>query len=328
MLRLPAARSLTLAALALAAGAGPAAAQRLLARADSLYRGGRVVAAESLYYAAVRRDPRDPAARLALGRYLAARGALKVGAVLMEEARFFGADSVAVARELAPVYARIGDYRALATLPGSPLSAGERARAEWMRANGPLVAGPDSVVVPYAPAPRVVLGTVTLVIGGQNVTASVDPTVQGLTLDPSWMGRAETRVFPAGGGDPRSTVGITRAVRIGALTLGNVPTRYASQGAREQEARIGLDLLGPFAPTFDERARRLTLRRGGRPSAATAADARATLPTLALPSGLLVVSGGTAMPVASERGRAAIRLAAGGGRFTIDARRGEIVVER
>jgi hypothetical protein len=327
MLRHPAVRSLTLAALALAAGAGPAAAQRLLARADSLYRGGRVTAAESLYYAAVRREPRDPAARLALGRYLAARGALKVGAVLMEEARFFGADPALVARELAPVYARIGDYRALATLPASPLSPAERARAEWMRANGPLVAGPDSVVVPYAPAPRVVLGTVTLVIGGERVTASVDPTAQGLTLDPSWMARGETRLFPADGREPHSTVGITRAVRVGALTLGNVPTRFASQGTRDR-ARIGLDLLGGLAPTFDERARRLTLRRGGRAAAATSSDARATLPTLALPSGLLVVSGGTAMPVASERGRAAIRAAAQGGRFTVDGRRGEIVVER
>src|ERR687893_510978 len=73
-------------------------------------------------------------ARLALGRYLAARGALKVGAVLMEEARFFGGDAAAVAVSLAPIYARLGDFRALTSLPASPLGRAERARAEWLRA--------------------------------------------------------------------------------------------------------------------------------------------------------------------------------------------------
>ena len=79
--------------LALAAGALPARAQRYVTRADSLLRQGRVFAAEELYYTAVRKAPRDPVARLALGRYLAARGALRPGAVLMEEARFFGGDA-------------------------------------------------------------------------------------------------------------------------------------------------------------------------------------------------------------------------------------------
>jgi hypothetical protein len=324
MPRRPALWPSIVAGLVLAAGASPAAAQGLVARADSLYRGGRVFAAESLYYAAVRRSPRDPAARLALGRYLAARGALKVGAVLMEEARFFGGDEAVVARELAPVYARMGDYRALATLPGSPLSAAERDRAEWLHSNGPLVAGPDSVVVRFTPGLRGALGTVTLVIGGDSVRAVVDPAAQGLTLDPAWMARRQTKLFPAGARDPRAAVGVTLAVRVGALTLGNVPTRYASQGARDQ-ARIGLDLLGALAPTFDERARRLTLRRSGRAGPAPRASRRATtLPTLASPSGLLVVSAGTAVPLASERGRSIVQ----GGRFTLDARRGEMVVER
>jgi uncharacterized protein with PhoU and TrkA domain len=40
----------------------------IVARADTLLIAGRIFAAESLYYIAVRRVPRDPAARLALGR--------------------------------------------------------------------------------------------------------------------------------------------------------------------------------------------------------------------------------------------------------------------
>ena len=116
-----ASRCLTLAAmlgaLALAVSPRPAQAQRYVARADSLLRRGRVFAAETLYYYAVRQTPRDPGARLALGRYLAARGALRIGAVLMEEARFFGGDPKTVGTYLAPVDARLGDYKALSTLP-------------------------------------------------------------------------------------------------------------------------------------------------------------------------------------------------------------------
>src|ERR687896_2075315 len=102
-----------------------------LARADALLKSGRVEAAEALYYREARRRPRDPAARLALGRYLAARGATRIGAVLIEEARFFGANPAVAALHLAPLYARLGDYKALALLPAAPVSAAERARAEW-----------------------------------------------------------------------------------------------------------------------------------------------------------------------------------------------------
>src|SRR5437870_2911921 len=69
---------------------------------DSLLAAGRLVSAESAYYATARANPRDPIARAALGRFLAARGATRVGAVLLEEARQFGGDSAAIARALLP----------------------------------------------------------------------------------------------------------------------------------------------------------------------------------------------------------------------------------
>ena len=112
----------TLAAIAsLSTFATPAQAQWGVWGADSLLAAGRVSAAESLYYAASSASPRDPAARAALGRYLAARGALRIGAVLLEEARVFGGDTASLARALVPVYGALGDYRALAALPLSPL---------------------------------------------------------------------------------------------------------------------------------------------------------------------------------------------------------------
>src|SRR5918997_98123 len=131
---------------------GAAAAMCLAAApAGALPRAGRVEAAEALYYREARRRPRDPAARLALGRYLASRGATRIGAVLIEEARFFGASPALAALHLAPLYARLGDYKALALLPAAPLSAGERARAEWLAKNPSVVAGPESLTVALAP---------------------------------------------------------------------------------------------------------------------------------------------------------------------------------
>jgi hypothetical protein len=301
-----------------------------VARGDSLLRRGRIFAAESAYYDAARYSPRDPSARLALGRYLAARGALRIGAVLMEEARFFGGDTKTIAAELAPVYARLGDYRSLAALPGTPLTAVERARAEWLRDHAPAATGPDSATVSYAPDAGGAggLGRVTLTLGGQAVEATIDPSVRGLVLDTAWARRAEdVKAFGArqssSGGAP-APVGAALAVKLGEIALANVPARFAPQGAGGRaSARIGLDVLGALAPTFDERERRITLRRSGRVAPALPGD---HLPTLTFASGVWLGApalGGSAS-LATDRARAQLR----GTRWTMDARRGEVIVER
>ena len=281
--------------------------------ADSLLRAGQVFRAETLYYVAVRREPRNPAARLALGRYLAARGANKIGATLLEEARFFGGDPAQVARELAPVYARMGDWRALAQLPASPLGAAEKARAEWLRASPPSHLGPDSVVVPYI-ADGDGLGRIALRIGPDSVEATIDPTVRGLVLDSAWMRRPGIKVF---GGSARS-VGVVPTVKIDALAMTNVATSFGTTGGT-RKARIGLDVLGDFTPTFDATAHRAVLRRGGRGPVRGERVA-----TLALPSGVWLVRSGSVVPLASETARAVTSAAP----WTFVARRGEIVVGR
>ena len=53
----------------------------------------RLRSTESALYDAVRIAPHDPAARVALGRYLVARGATRVGMTLLEEAIKFGGDA-------------------------------------------------------------------------------------------------------------------------------------------------------------------------------------------------------------------------------------------
>jgi len=292
----------------------------LVARADTLMLAGRVFAAESLYYRAAALEPRNPTARLALGRYLAQRGALRVGAVLMEEARYFGGDASIVAVELAPVYQRLDDYAALAALPGSPLPVGERLRAEWLRDNPPNIDGPDSAWVAYRVTDSKLLGRVPLKIGTDSVLATIDARVQGLQLDTSWAKRKTVRIFAGHGErDVLLSAAVVPTVRIGAMTLDNVPTRFATLHG-PLNAAIGLDVLGKLAPSFDPRAGRILLRRTGKVTDPLPGWSIATLTTGA---GVYVVKGETVFPLGHPDVQQYLRNV----RWTFNPRRGEIVVD-
>jgi hypothetical protein len=296
------------------------AAQNYVARADSLFQGGRVFAAETLYYYAVRKAPRDPVARLALGRYLAARGALRVGAVLMEEARYFGGNAKEIGSYLAPVYARLGDWKALVGMPGSPLSYAERMRAEWLRDNAPTVTGPDSAGVAMAPD-SAGFGRVALVLGADTLVAVVDARARGMVLDTAWARRPELKVFKsASDRDWRNYAGVTPQVTLGGFTLANVPTQFDAVGDPAR-ARIGLELLAALAPTFDPRGGRMVLRRVGRVGEGAMG---AAVPTLTYPGGTWLVLRDGVWPITSSGARGALA----GARWTVDGRRGRILVER
>ena len=301
-------------------GAVSARAQAtVIARADTLLIAGRVFSAESLYYRAVRMDSHDPAARLALGKYLAARGALRVGAVLMEEARYFGGNAGDVARALAPVYEALGDYAALASLPASPLPYAERARAEWLGAHPPAAAGPDSAWVPYRVSDSHLLGQVVLRLGADSLVAAIDARVHGLVLDPAWMQRREIKRFASRGArSPGDVTAVALAVRLGAFTLTNVPVRFQLEREREI-AVIGLDELASLAPTFDPLAGRMLLRRSG-DVAANMPGFR--IPTLATERGVFVIKTETVFPIGHPDVQQYLRHA----RWTLDARNGEVIV--
>jgi hypothetical protein len=304
--------------LAISLLAAPLHAQGVLARADNLLRVGRMFAAETLYYYAVRRAPRDPEARLALGRYLAARGALRIGAVLMEEARYFGADPKTVAVYLAPVYAQLGDFRALVGLPNTPLHNAERARAEWLRDNRPLTEGPDSVSVHWTPSDTGALGTIAVRMGHETVRVTLDPRAHGLVLDTTWMRRKETKVFASKfDNDVRNAAGVTLAMSLGDLTLRHVMTSFAPQPSPAQ-AVIGLDMLMRLAPTLDAAARRIVLRKSGRVDRDMPGE---RVQTLLFGSGLWLIWEQSMIPLAGDDAR---RLLAGGA-WTVDWRRGQLV---
>jgi hypothetical protein len=300
--------------------------QSELARADALLKAGRVEAAEALYYREARRRPRDPAARMALGRYLASRGATRIGAVLIEEARFFGASPVLAAIHLAPLYARLGDYKALALLPAAPLSAGERARAEWLAKNPPTVMGPDSVTLALTP-PRAdstsLLGTIAVLIGGESVVADIDPAARGLVLDTSKANAPGVRVFVSAptavqAGSP-AVVAVLMRARLGNLAFTNLAVSLEPL-ASPARARIGLDLLGRFSPTFYPNDRRVVLRRSGRVGRLLPGE---RVPLLVEPRDSWVVWEGRPAPLGGDRVTRRLRAA----RWTLDARRGEIILQ-
>lgn len=252
-----------LAATALLLCARPAAAQWGVWPGDSLLAAGRLASAESAYYAAVRTRPRDPLVRAALGKYLAARGATRVGVVLLEEARFFGGDSAALARTLVPLYVRLGDFAALDSLRPNVLTPAERRRARWLSDHPARASLRDSiVVVSYRPlGDGQGVGTVLLRLGKTELPAVIDPRVSGLILPQSV--RRELRTF---GTEGRATQAVAENVRLGGVTFFNVP---ATIGESDEKVRIGLDVLTPYVPSFDPRNGLLTLRRVDRLSTAT-----------------------------------------------------------
>ena len=291
----------------------------IVARADTLLIAGRIFAAESLYYIAVRRGPRDPAARLALGRYLAQRGALKVGAVLMEEARYFGSDPTRVALELAPVYQRLGEYNHLAALPANAVSYGERMRAEYLRDNPPAIAGPDSATIDYTVNDSQLLGRVMLLIATDTVLATIDARAEGLVLDTSWAKRKELRRFGSRNANVRDMEAVTPSVVLGPYTFTNVPTRFAPLSGAHR-ATIGLDLLGQLAPSFDPRAGKVMLRASGR-LPATFPGLR--IATITNDRGVYVVKGETIFPLGHPDVQRYFR----NSRWTLDPKRGEVLVD-
>ena len=86
-------------------------------RADVLLDAGLWPQAEEAFYAQSRLRPRAPGPRAALGRYLAMKGAVLPGTVLIEEALKFGLDS-AVARALLKPWRSVLEWREIATIRG------------------------------------------------------------------------------------------------------------------------------------------------------------------------------------------------------------------
>jgi hypothetical protein len=312
-------RLLTLLFVALAAWA-PRDAQaqnwKIVARADSLLAAGEVARAETLYYAAARRDTRDFAARTALGKYLVSRGAFKIGSTLLEEALAFGADTAMIARARLPVLQVIDDWVSVVNLAKAQISPAERARAEWLATNAPSISGADSVTVRFEPSSVAGLGRVEVVVGTDTLVADIDPNSDELVIGDYARYASHVQVFSAG---PDDRVAVVQRVAIGGLEFERVPARIDRE-LGPARARIGLALLSRLAPTVDAGAGVLTLRRDGR---VTASLGRRRVPVMFRFPGVRIARQGRLVPIESPAGRAVLAEA----RWTLDLKRGELVLE-
>lgn len=282
-------------------------------RADSLLSEGRLMDAEAVYYASARARPKDPVIRAALGRYLAARGGVRAGAVLLEEAQFFGGDSAALARALVPLYVRLADYRALSELKPNVLTPAERRRALWLSTRPTEARLRDSVVLlTYRPlGDGDGFGTVILRIGRAELPAVIDPALSGLVL-PSTV-RRDIRAF---GTEDQRTLAVVDTMRIGGTTFTNVP---AMIGSPDEPVRIGFDVLAPYYPGFDPAKRIMTLRRVERRSPSPVG---ARVPALYDENGIRLLIGGRWQPTTASM--PAMLLATR--KWTWDNRLGDVVL--
>jgi hypothetical protein len=286
-------------------------------RADSLLAAGRLVAAESVYYAGARARPRDPEARRQLGRFLGQRGAIRVGAVLLEEARTFGGDAATIARDLVPLYRALDDYHALVVMPASPLGDGDRAQAQWLVEHPPALEAGDSATVAYRPViDGAAPGRVTLRIDGHSVDAMIDPSRRGIVVDSRGPAVPRRRFRQRADG---SVPAVADTVQMGTLKMVNVPVSIDSL-MPGIDAVLGIDVLQRYAATFDPTQRRIVLHPGGTVPATMAGVRVATLTT---PSDVRVLQGNRFVSFGAPSLAGLLRTK----RWTLDARRGAIVIE-
>jgi hypothetical protein len=291
--------------------------------ADSLLQRGSLERAESVYYAAARLRPHDPLSRWGLGRYLAGRGAPKVAATLLEEALRFGGDSALIGADLAPLYLTLWDYHALITLPTRVVSAGDRERARYLEAHPTRLVAPDSVMtILYRDGNDAgYLGRLPIRINGRTVEALIAPGLTGLVLSDSTAAATRVRRFTARSAQRGGAAVVPAAadsVGIGRLAFVNFPVTVATTRG---PATIGLDVVGKLAPTFDARAERMTVRTSGSVQSQAPGDRFSTWST---PSELRVLQAGGWLPITNTQLASMLRQR----RWTLDAKRGAIILER
>jgi hypothetical protein len=272
---------------------------------------GRYDDAENSLFDEVRRVPREPSTRGALGAFLASRGRLLVGLTLLDETLEFGGDSATVEGWRAKAWRWAGEYGHAAEQRLAPMP--EPWREAMRRAGTAATAGPKSATIPLEPNEAFGLGRITLGVGTLKFAADIQPVGEGIVLPATVETFAAVEVIGARGD---TTIAVARQISFGGATFGPVPVTLV---ASTQVARVGLDILGQFTPAFDAAQRTLTVHRGDFVPTGDALPFYLTFP------GVIFVPRPDAMPVALQApaGRAALR----GHRWTFDLSRGAIVVE-
>jgi hypothetical protein len=285
-----------------------------LSFADRSIAAGRFGDAESALFDESARAPRAPIPRGALGAFLAARGKLLVGATLLEEAMFFGGDSMSISARLFDVYRWEGLQARAAMQRHARVSPGLRSTMERVPAT--KSGGSALATVPLLPNESFGLGRITLRVGNEKVEADIQPLMTGVQL-PSSMALYSVVEAVTSSGD--TTFAVAQQISIGGVTIGPVPVMLVPG---LQSARLGLDLLALVRPTFDTNARTLTVRSVESPAAPPVErrDIFLTFPGISF----VVQPGQPPVTLHSVGGRAALR----GLRWTLDVPAGAIFIER
>jgi hypothetical protein len=282
--------------------------------ADQAIAAGRLAQAEDELFEQARRAPREPSVRGALGNFLAGRGKLLVGAVLLEEALDFGGDSATIESRLFEIYRWTGRYARAASQRHARIA--PELLASMGRAAALQFAGADSATVPMLPNEAFGMGRISVSVAGERVELDIQPLAMGIVL-PSTMAMYSSVEHVSARGD--TTFAVARNLMIGDVRIGPVPVMLVP---KIRVGRIGLDVLGRLRPTFDAGAKTLTIR------ATPAEDA----PVGRAYPFLLTFPGVSFFPRAQEgpvtlhtvAGRSALR----GLRWTLDVDGGMIVIER
>jgi tetratricopeptide (TPR) repeat protein len=235
---------------------------------DSLLQRGAVERAEAEYYAAAAARPRDPAARFALGQYLAARGALRIGATLIDEAVQFGYDRAAANAALGRIYLSLGAYDNALRLPGYVFAPGQRAWLTWLNDHPERASTPDSVVLiafqRQATGSGGSLGDVSIQVDGSRLVARVSAQ-SGCTVriaDTSTVARS-LHVFPPAAIDStRRVFAAADSLSLNRLLVTNLAMTAERLGPG-MAAVVCMELLARYAPTFDPRAGTVALHVAG-----------------------------------------------------------------
>jgi hypothetical protein len=197
----------------------------------------------------------------------------------------------------------------------------ERARVGMLAAGGSRVRmGATSRVNWQLPDDAAPLGRVGLSISGHAVDATIDPASDDVAIGGVLaIGLAGRGLRSSSSARDELDMGVFDSVGFGDVMWSNVPMRW--RPVPRTAAVIGLGLLLRYAPTFDARARTITLHSTG----VIPIDPMATrLPALFLAQGPLVLLGGQWLPLTSSD----VRAVTGGRRFSIDFRRGQVEIAR
>lgn len=326
------ARALWPLALAVLLSASPGASSRLGAqrapapppsRADQFLAVGRLSLAERELYAAVAAQPREPAHRGALARYLASRGQFRIAEVLFLEALRFGADTAVIARALAAMepYRPHADRRAI---PGvrTPSAIIARSAARSTRGAAEVIDGSEVIVPVVMSEDGKSLARFRARGSRDSVWVMIDPTREGIAVSSA---TDSAMVMEAFGGHGSGTPVLIEELWIGDRRLGWLDA-YVDQSVPAGEVRLGVDLFWRLRAVIDERGGVATMTLPYHGSRFAPPPRSFYLPVVLRFPGLLLVPlpGMVPMSIESPEGRNVLR----GTRWQLDPATSTIIVTR